>query len=1160
MTGRMAVLAAFCLGLAPLAAFSATTYTVTTTNDSGAGSFRQAIQNLNSGSVPGAILFNISGLAPYSIALQTPLPAITNRVTIDGTGQPGFAGSPIVELDGASLVSGTDGLYIMAGNSTVRGLAIHGFSGAGIRLASAGGNVIQGNFIGTDLTGMAALPNGTGIQIEIDAPNNLIGGTIAGAGNVISGNAGHGLLLNQSAGNVIQGNFIGTDPSGVVNLGNTLDGVYLNNASSNAIGGVLYGAGNTIVNNGAAGVGIPAGTANAVRGNSIYANGGLGIDLGVTGVETNTPGGPHTGANDLQNYPVLTAVVSSRNTTSIDGHLNSTPNTSFQIDFYNSPVCDPSGHGQGKTYLGSASITTDANGNASFDFSFAGLLPIGSYVSATATDPAGNTSEFSGCQRFAPVNPVDLGLTVSAAPYAQVGDQLSYSITVTNSGTNAASNVVLSDLLPASFNYVSAFPSQGTVNANAGQVTCQFGTLPAGSTATLLIYVAPQTAGIFTNTASVAANEYNLNAANATNLLAVNIYLPVPPVISTPPTSQLLNLGSLLNLVAGVLGPPGVRYQWRLNGDNIPGATNATYSVSTLLSQNAGSYTVVVSDEYGATTSPEALVSIANLLSLPASDNFASRGILLGLGATEASNVNATREPGEPNHAGVPGGKSVWFTWTPLLSGVATFSTAGSSFDTLLAVYTGNSVSNLTEVASDDDAGGYYTSQVMFNAVAGTTYAIAIDGAYGASGNIVLNSSLDLLGAPVPKITAQPNNQVVGFGGTANFSVQATGSSLSYQWYFNGAAIPGATLSSLQVTNVQAAKVGLYTARINSGSRTIYSHAASLQIGVTDGVVNANAIARDKFQAAVNAVLIATPSKAFRQSSGYSKQDAGASRGYTTTQVFSTYNSGTQSGEPNHCDNPGGASSWTSVQAIDTGVMTIDTDGSSFSTILGVYTGNGYDFSSLTPVACDVGSGKGGTNSLVTFAATTNTIYYVAVDGLYGAYGTVVLNSMLQVPPRINSQPVSRTAAPGATVTLNTSVSGYTGPYCQWFLNGVRIPGATSNVMTITNLQSATAGTYQMIATNSLGTAVTVPACLLLNSALRLDSCSVGTSGGGASGDCFQMRLVGVAGSNYVLQASTDMVNWTPIATNAPATGLWNFTDVQSTNFVRRFYRAVPGQ
>jgi uncharacterized repeat protein (TIGR01451 family) len=1157
----MAALAAFCLGLAPLAAFSATTYTVTTTNDNGAGSFRQAIQNVNSGSSPGAIIFNISGPAPYSISLQSPLPAITNRVTIDGTSQPGFAGSPLVELDGASLGSGADGLYITAGASTVRGLAIHGFSGAGIRLASAGGNVIQGNFIGTDLTGTAALPNGTGIQIENDAPNNLIGGTNAGAGNVISGNAGHGLLFNQSPGNVIQGNFIGTDASGAANLGNTLDGIYLNNASSNAIGGVLFETANTIMYNGGAGVGIPAGTANAVRGNSIYANGGLGIDLGATGAQTNTPGGPHSGANDLQNYPVLTAVVSSRNTTFIDGRLNSAPNTTFQIDFYDSPVSDPSGHGQGKAYVGSASIVTDANGNASFDFSFAGLLPIGTYVSATATDPVGNTSEFSACQRFAPVNPVDLGLIVSAASYAQVGDQLSYSITVTNSGTNAASNVVLTDLLPASLNYVSAFPSQGVAGTNAGYVTCQFGTLPAGGAATLLIYVAPQTAGIFTNIASVTADQYNLNAANSTNLLAVNIYLPVPPVISTPPTSQLLNLGGLLNLVVGVLGPPGVRYQWRLNGDNIPGATNATYSVSTLLSQNAGSYTVMVSDEYGATTSPEALVSIANLLSLPASDNFASRGILLGLGATEASNVNATREPGEPNHAGVPGGKSVWFTWTPLLSGVATFSTAGSSFDTLLAVYTGNSLSNLTEVASDDDAGGYYTSQVMFNAVAGTTYAIAIDGAYGASGNIVLNSSLDLLGAPVPKITAQPNSQIVGFGGTANFSVQATGSGLSYQWYFNGAAISGATLPSLQVTNVQAAKVGLYTARVNSGSRSVYSHAASLQIALTDGVVNANAIARDKFQATVNAALIATPSKSSQfTTSRYSKQAAGASRGYTTTQVFSTYASGTQSGEPNHCDNPGGASSWTSVQAIDTGVMTIDTDGSSFSTILGVYTGNGYDFSSLTPVACDVGSGKGGTNSLVTFAATTNTIYYVAVDGVYGAYGTVVLNSMLQVPPRINSQPVSRTAAPGATVSLNTSVSGYTGPYCQWFFNGVRIPWATSNIVTITNLQSATAGTYQMIATNSLGTAVTVPACLLLNSSLHLDSCSVGAAGVGTSGNGFQMRLVGVAGSNYVLQASTDMVNWAPIATNTPATGLWNFTDGQSTNFVRRFYRAVPGQ
>ncbi|HEX4646400.1 MAG TPA: immunoglobulin domain-containing protein, partial [Verrucomicrobiae bacterium] len=178
----------------------------------------------------------------------------------------------------------------------------------------------------------------------------------------------------------------------------------------------------------------------------------------------------------------------------------------------------------------------------------------------------------------------------------------------------------------------------------------------------------------------------------------------------------------------------------------------------------------------------------------------------------------------------------------------------------------------------------------------------------------------------------------------------------------------------------------------------------------------------------------------------------------------------------------------------------------------------------------------------------------------YGAYGKVVLHSTLQVPPRINSQPVSRTAAPGATVSLNTSVSGYTGPYCQWFFNGARVPWATGNIVTITNLQSATAGTYQMIATNSLGAAVTAPICLLLNSSLRMDSCSVGAAGGGTSGNCFQLRVVGVANSNYVIQASADMVNWVPIATNAPPTGLWNFTDGQSTNFTRRFYRTVPGQ
>ncbi|HZQ46186.1 MAG TPA: immunoglobulin domain-containing protein, partial [Verrucomicrobiae bacterium] len=537
------------------------------------------------------------------------------------------------------------------------------------------------------------------------------------------------------------------------------------------------------------------------------------------------------------------------------------------------------------------------------------------------------------------------------------------------------------------------------------------------------------------------------------------------------------------------------------------------------------------------------------------------RGPLSLLGTTTGNNIGATSEPGEPLHAGVPGGKSVWFKWTPLLSGVATFSTAGSSFDTLLAVYTGNSLTNLAPVASDDDQGGYYTSEVTFNAVGGTTYSIAVDGAYGASGNIVLTSSQQLLTAPAPQIVTQPGSQIAGFGGTAQFSVVASGSHVAYQWYFNGQAIAGATNASLQINNVSSSQVGLYYVRVSSGGHNILSESANLQISITDGNVNGNLSAMDKFQsvawpisggAVTKSVTKYVSSKTLTSSVA---KDSTTSRGYSSTQVFSTYASQTQSSEPNNCDNPGGSSSWTSITAPDNGLLVINTYGSNFRAILGAYTGNGSSFSSLTPVACDVGTGTGGaSNAAVSFAATSNTVYYISVDGYNGAYGTVVLNWSLNTSPAIVSQPKSLTASPGSTVSLNASATGHATPNCQWLFNGAPIPGGTNGTLTITNFQSSKVGNYQMKATNALGWVTTTPASVLLNSSLHLDSCGVISTN-----HLFQMRVVGIANTNYTILASTDLKHWTPIATNSSSTGLWTFSDAQSTKFGQRFYRVVTG-
>ena len=150
------------------------------------------------------------------------MPTITNPVVIDGTTQPGFAGTPIVELSGASA-GGGNGLTISAGGSTVRGLVINRFGTAGINLNSGSGNVVEGNYLGTNVAGTSALGNNQGISIFSPSTNNTIGGTTAAARNLISGNGNRGISVTNS-GNFVIGNYIGTNAAGTGALGNGATG------------------------------------------------------------------------------------------------------------------------------------------------------------------------------------------------------------------------------------------------------------------------------------------------------------------------------------------------------------------------------------------------------------------------------------------------------------------------------------------------------------------------------------------------------------------------------------------------------------------------------------------------------------------------------------------------------------------------------------------------------------------------------------------------------------------------------------------------------------------------------------------------------------------------------------------------------------------------
>jgi len=304
------------------------------------------------------------------------------------------AGVSIYDAASANVIGGT--------NAAARNI-ISGNNGDGIDVSGQGAaaNRVEGNFIGTDITGTKALANAdVGVNIYSGASGNIVGGTTAAARNIVSGNYGDGLDISGqgTSANLVEGNFIGTDITGAKPIANLRDGVEIQKtASDNAVGGALAGAGNLIAFNDWNGVQVGANTAdnstgNAILANAIYANGTRGIDLGNEKSPTGAPAGAHaSGPNNLQNAPVLTKATSGRSKTTISGTLVASPNTNFRIEFFS----DRAGTSQGQKYLGFLDVATNRRGFASFGFSPMLLVAAGGNVTATATDPKGNTSEFS---------------------------------------------------------------------------------------------------------------------------------------------------------------------------------------------------------------------------------------------------------------------------------------------------------------------------------------------------------------------------------------------------------------------------------------------------------------------------------------------------------------------------------------------------------------------------------------------------------------------------------------------------------------------------------------------------------------------------------------------------------------------------------------------
>jgi parallel beta-helix repeat protein len=679
------------LWLAPAA--QAATLFVSNTNDSGAGSLRQAIITANNTASLDTIEFNIPGAGVRTITPTSQLPEITKPLIIDGTSQPGYSGTPLIELNGSLAGPTAHGLLITGGNSWIKGLAINRFKNCGIYLDNLGqntisgnhigvspsgntdlgnnnglvvntpistvggttaaarniisgnkfdglvigdkatGSIVRGNHLGTNAAGTAALANGGhGIYLN-SAENVLIGGVIAGARNVISGNGYYGLYISQSNSNTIQGNYIGTDVNGTGPLGNVQGGVYLAASANNLIGGNVAAASNVISANTSHGIGIrvdisvgnqikgnfigseksgtnplpntgygiyiredvtgtkigglnageknfiafnlrggiliDSGTGDEILRNSLVVNRGLGIDLGSEGVQPNDPGDADAGANNLQNYPSVTSVSRDLSSTIFTGVLNSKPNTEYRVEFFYVGSPDTNGSCQGQYYLSTIpSLITNASGDANFNVTLPLVLaPIGQYVTATATDSSGNTSEFSPCTLITPKGAGTFSFGAATISSGEFNGSALLEVKRTDGSTGAVS--------------VNFATSNGTATA-PGDYTSNSGTLnfAAGETSKILPITVfndalDETNETFTVTLSNPAGGATLGNPNTITVTIIDDdpqpAISISDVSLAEGNSGLTNLGFNVSLSAASGQTVTVNYATIAGGTATPG-------------------------------------------------------------------------------------------------------------------------------------------------------------------------------------------------------------------------------------------------------------------------------------------------------------------------------------------------------------------------------------------------------------------------------------------------------------------------------------------------------------------------------------------------------------------------------------------------------------
>ena len=474
-------------------------------------------------------------------------------------------------------------------------------------------------------------------------------------------------------------------------------------------------------------------------------------------------------------------------------------------------------------------------------------------------------------------------------------------------------------------------------------------------------------------------------------------------------------------------------------------------------------------------------------------DNFADRLTFSGPnGDLAGDNSQATVETNEPRTGGKTGGHSMWISWVAPSDGVVMFRTDGSTFDTLLSAYYFNSQGDTTldklhEAARNDDSLGIEpASLIEFGALAGRRYEIAVDGFAGAVGKIRLRWSFISVSAPPPIVVSVPGDRAVKQGDPVTLSVDIqASSSVQMQWRFNETDMEtkGPTLF---IPSLQPENVGTYRLRVTVGKVRFFTTPVEVQIN-SEG--QTNALARDKLIDSTDSALIGEDNGGALPASGVSAKgiirpgtvrsgatDIGVVRGFNGSQIFNTFYATTDPAEPTHCGVVGGKSYWMIYQPPTNGLLTLDTLGSGYDTVMEVYTYNGTltGYRDLISLAC--ANDSFGTNgpSRVQVPVFKSRPYIVVVAGVKGAYGTAWLNYTLNAslppePPRLTATPLPQTFAVGSNAQLTVPVVGSEPLGYSWQKDGGPLLGQNSPVLLFTNLALAQTGNYTFTVTNDLG-------------------------------------------------------------------------------------------